>query len=401
MKLVAKVRFIHEKNVQHLVRSFFQEFDPRSSITIKGEVAELEIYFEKLPMEIVDSITLCGVIEFICAPHLWQDEEKQGKEATTEVTQQTEVEEATTEVTQQEETVELTTEESEQAEIESEISEEPESAKTVEIASEEPNLGKKQNSKKSKQSKEKSCEIPKIAELAEKSESYEAFVENVAIWLDLGSNHQFFLDLVENVTLPSKGMLHWKECKQALSEAGKEYSDWKKKKTACTLKVAAKFKESENDVTILKLLETVIGYRTFNFQNETVEVIQTVETAQETTIMSDIPCFKEAVEKVDKRLSIEARVTNVLVAMGVEKLSGKDQRAIWEIANAAVKSNSMDLEVILSKTEIPKEDAFNARMTFSTFINDVVKEHVPEGKIKLIDFLKALQKGIMLETEIE
>lgn len=432
MKLVAKVRLIHEKNAEHMIRAFFNEFDPRSSILIKGETAELEIYFKELPKEIIDSITHCGIMEFICAPHLCQDEEDEQEEISEKPGTEEAVEETTTEP-EPEEAVEETT-------IEPELEETQEVASTtLEHEGEEV-----QSSESSKKGKRKKCEVPELAEFAAKSESYEAFVNNVATWLNLGKNHQFFVKVAQNLTLPSYGKLHWIDCKFAVGK--EEYSD--AKKISCTAKVAAKFKGSENEVTILKLLEAIIEYREFDFHKEmtrttesaeetlamensekesfdaeksaiteeTAESVAETTTAEEspvepnlvaenpveeTTIMSDVLCFKEAVESVDKTLPIEARVMHVLTAMGVEKLEEKEQENVLEIANVAVTEHDMDLYYILSKTNIPQADALSARMTFATFINNVVKEYAPSKQIKLEDFLKELQKGVMLETEIE
>ena len=440
MKLVTKVRLIHEEDAGSVIRSFFREFDPRSSIIIKGEVgengevalvAELEIFFENLPpMESIDSITRCKIMEFVCTPHLCKDEEDE--QASAETTEKPLQEEKTTgEIpkatepipeepeklnsgveTSNEDAEQVSTGEPDSAESEDVTTTETETADIEATASEipEPKAQEAEKSKNVKQGKQKKCEVPELAEFAAKSESYEAFVNNVATWLNLGKNYQFFVNLAEKVMLPANGELLWKHCQSAL---GEDFS--KSRQNMCTTKVAAKFKGSENEVTILKLLEAIIEYRTYDFQKElkqTGEQESAEETlaepnlvagnpVEETTIMSDVLCFKEAVEGVDKTQPIETRVKHVLTAMGVEKLEEKEQEYILEIANVAVTANSMDLDDILSKTNIPEADALSARMTFATFINNVVKEYAPGKQIKLVDFLKELQKGIMLESEIE
>jgi len=447
MKLVAKVSFIHEENAEYLIRAFFSN----------------------LPKEIIDS---CEIIEFICAPHLCKDEENEHEEISVEPGTEDTEEEASPEPEQedaeeqtsvnsesedaeeevsaepeQEDAEEQTSVNSESEDAEEEVSAEPEQAeeqtsvnsesedaeeasstesepkeieKTASVTPE-PEAQVEESSKDVKQGKQKKCEVPELAEFAAKSESYATFVKNVATWLNLGKNYQFFVNLAEKVMLPAKGELLWKHCQSAL---GEEYS--KSRQNMCTTKVAAKFKGSENEVTILKLLEAIIEYRTFDFQKES-EQTGKMESAEETltvensaeeslkepnlvagkpveeiTIMSDILCFKEAVESVDKTQPIETRVKHVLTAMGVEKLEEKEQENILEIANVAVAvKEGVDLEDILFLTKIPQEDLLNARMSFAAFINNVVKEYAPDKQIKLVDFLKELKKGVRLEGEIE
>ena len=62
-KFWAKVRFKQEKNAEHLIRAFFQDFNPASSIVVRGKEAKLEIVFRQPPMAIIDAINHCEVIE--------------------------------------------------------------------------------------------------------------------------------------------------------------------------------------------------------------------------------------------------------------------------------------------------------------------------------------------------
>ena len=48
-KFWAKVRFKQEKNAEHLIRAFFQDFNPASSIVVRGKEAKLEIVFRHNP----------------------------------------------------------------------------------------------------------------------------------------------------------------------------------------------------------------------------------------------------------------------------------------------------------------------------------------------------------------
>lgn len=60
----------------------------------------------------------------------------------------------------------------------------------------------------------------------------------------------------------------------------------------------------------------------------------------------------------------------------------------------------MSLDNIFLKAEIPTEKSVTARMTFSKFINDFVKQKDSNKKVKLLDFLKDMQSVVMLESEI-
>ena len=62
-KLWAKVKFKQEKNAEHLIRAFFQEFNPESSIVVRGREAKLEIVFREPPIAIIEAIKHCEVIE--------------------------------------------------------------------------------------------------------------------------------------------------------------------------------------------------------------------------------------------------------------------------------------------------------------------------------------------------
>ena len=44
-KFWVKVKFKQEKNAEHLIRAFFQDFNPASSIVVRGKEAKMEIFF--------------------------------------------------------------------------------------------------------------------------------------------------------------------------------------------------------------------------------------------------------------------------------------------------------------------------------------------------------------------
>ena len=80
-KFWARVKFKEEKNAEYLIKAFFQNFNPESSIVIRGDEAKLEIVFREPPMVIVDAINHCKIIELNYGKNLKEyEEEKQNSE---------------------------------------------------------------------------------------------------------------------------------------------------------------------------------------------------------------------------------------------------------------------------------------------------------------------------------
>lgn len=64
MKFSAKLK-LERANAGHLIRAFFQEFNPKNILQIKGDEAKAEIFFEENPpMKIVEAISHCFVLSF-------------------------------------------------------------------------------------------------------------------------------------------------------------------------------------------------------------------------------------------------------------------------------------------------------------------------------------------------
>ena len=77
-KFWAKVRIKQDKNAEYLIRAFFQDFNPESSIVVRGKEAKLEIVFRQPPMAIIDAISHCEVIELNYGKNLkgYEEDEK-------------------------------------------------------------------------------------------------------------------------------------------------------------------------------------------------------------------------------------------------------------------------------------------------------------------------------------
>ena len=62
-KFSAKVTLKGEENAKNLIKAFFEEFDEESSISLKGNDAEMEIHFRDVPLKIIDALGYCKIDE--------------------------------------------------------------------------------------------------------------------------------------------------------------------------------------------------------------------------------------------------------------------------------------------------------------------------------------------------
>ncbi len=410
MKFCAKVRFNGEKNAEQLIRAIFKEFNPQSSIVIREREAEVEIVFEEPPMEIIEAIINCDIIEFSYGKTLEKTEEDERDQDRNENSKQFEQVEQVNQIYADAKTSEQTN----QTMAEQIIPEKSEILSTENV------------------------KIHKLDEFAQSSNSYEEFITSIANWLELKEKQDFFKRVVKAAEQTNK--ISWRNIREILESNGVIYSTWDE--ACCSRKVTSKFENSNTKVTILKLIKAIVKYKTQYFndesrveteenaeQTEKIDQIEPVEQTEQTEqvvskeeidtqtksadveivepakrikmkCMPEIPYFEEVLGKVDKTKSIEERVNYVLTAMGYKKLNDEEQYEVFMIANTAVRLRKMDTDSIILKARIPMEELGIARMTFSRFINDFAKNY-SDKKVKLSDFLKDLQSIVMKESEIE
>lgn len=395
MKFWAKVRFKGEKNAEYLIRAFFKEFNRESSIVIRGDEAKVEIIFDKtLPFELIETINHCDVIEFNFGKALGEYSEDETKL----IAEEEETSEQTEQVAEEEETSEQTI----QAGVEKEFSQRTECPKKAETT---------------KVVNVKTVSIPLLEEFAKKAISFEHFVKLVAEFLEMNKRQEFFINLVIVATEVEK--MSWKELEKALNNKSVRYSQWDRVWTS--QQVAEKLKDYS--VTLLPFLNTLRQYKDYSFGQEQSEESSIEQVAEEKVIavvertsseieettpknrrkmacMPEIPQFEETLESVDITQPIEDRVRGILTAMGWKKKTAEEQKEIFEIANTAVRLKDMTFDAIFLKANIPMESSIEARMTFSKFINDFVREYGSDKKVKLLNFLKQLQKIVICESEI-
>jgi len=230
-------------------------------------------------------------------------------------------------------------------------------------------------------------------------------VNAVATWLEMDKRHEFFVNLAIMASEVEK--ITWKSLMEGLEKKGIPCSQWDKIWT--TSQVSEKLK-NEN-ATILPLLKAMAKYKNFSFVSESLEkeipkqeaVIEEKRTDNDVKIecASKNSSLEEILSSVDKTQPIEERVRYVLNAMGLKEKSELEQQQIFEFANTAVRVERMNYDIIFLKANIQMEESMNARMTLSTFVNDFVKKYGSNKKVKVLDFLKQLQKNIMHSDEIE
>ena len=430
-KFWAKVNFKQEKNAEHLIRAFFQEFNPESSIVVRGKEAKLEIVFQELPIAIIEAINHCEVIELNYGKNL--KEYAEDENANSKEENDTEQEVAKSENSEQTEQEVAESENSEQTEQEVAESENSEQTEQEVAKSENSKLTEQQKKKRGRPSTKKVettkevkneqtvINIPELKEIAEKATSFEHFAELVAEWLEMDQRKELFTNLI--IVSAEVDKITWKELEKALKCKNVFYTQWDKVWSG--QQVSEKLKKYS--ATSLTFLNATRQYKEYSFkkadehfikENSNTQVTKkTIPNAEEKTeessdsgiskprvkmeCMPEIKDFEETLASVDKTQPVEERVRYVLSAMGLNKLNAKEQKQITEIASTAVRKGRMAFDIIFVEANIPIEQTMKARMTFSKFVNDFVQKYESGKKVKLLTFLSELQKIIMFESEIE
>ena len=416
-KFWVKVKFKQEKNAEHLIRAFFQDFNPTSSIVVRGKEAKLEIVFREPPMAIIDAINHCEVIELNYGKNLKEYKEDEDLQVEAENdSKQRNVGVESSEKIEQTNVESENSEQSEQTNVESEDSKQTEQPKKKRGRPATKKLEPKKETKS-----EPTINIPKLEEIAKKSNSFEHFAELVAKWLEMDKRKEFFKSLI--IVSAEVDKITWKELEKALKNKNVFYTQWDKiwsrqqvseklKEYSATmlsfLNVTKKykeysFKEVEEYSTEENSSKQDVEKTTTNFEEKTDKFNETVfpKPRVKMECMPEIKEFEETLASVDKTQPVEERVRYVLGAMGLNNMSVKEQKQIVEIASTAVKKGRMAFDIIFVEANIPIEQTMTVRMTFSKFVNDFVQKYESGKKVKLLTFLSELQKIIMFESEIE
>ncbi len=396
-KFWAKVRFKQGENAEYLIRAFFRNFNPTSSIVVRGKEAKMEIAFQEPPMAIIDAIGHCEVIELNYGRNLTEYEEDENLKV--EKPNDSEQEKTESKSTEQEE-------------VESESSEKTKQQK------------KKREEQSTKKVNSTAITIPELEEIAKNSTSFKHFANLVSEWLEMGTKKNFFTNLV--IASAEVDKITWPNLESTLKDKNIFCTQWYKVYSG--RQVSKKLKEYS--ITLLSFLNVTSKYKEYAFKNvdeySTVEysneratetekeVINVEESAKESDegvisnhrvkmeCMPGIKDFEETLASVDKTQPVQERVRYVLEAMGLNELPEKEQKQLVEIASLAVKKEKINVDIIFADADIPIEQNKTVRMTFSKFINDFVQKYESGGeKVKLFNFFSELQKIVMFENEID
>ena len=376
-RFLAKVRLKEEENAAYLIKAFFQNFNPESSLILKGNEVKMEVFFEKPPNELVQAIVHCEVVELNCGKWLKEHEDNKNInfKVDSDFKHQTSVEDFSNET------------------------------KPLKV----PEKPRKRRSEQND-----SSHIPELEAIAQKATSFDNFVTLVAQWIQMGKRQDFFKNMV--IASTEVDMVAWKNIENVLNRKKIVFKQYDK--VFSSNKISEKMKEYS--ITLIPFLDIIIKYKDYPFsqeketsveenvgQTENQTQIQNLEEkiSDESIIskprikmecMPEIQEFEETLASIDKTQPINERIRYVLKAMGLNKLLADQQRKIIEVASIAVKSNEINLESIFSAYG---GEYGETRMEFSKFINDYVKKYGSNEKVKILTFLSELQKVIMLENE--
>ena len=376
-RFLAKVRLKEEENAAYLIKAFFQNFNPESSLILKGNEVKMEVFFEKPPNELVQAIVHCEVVELNCGKWLKEHEDNKNinLKVDSDFKHQTSVEDFSNET------------------------------KPLKV----PEKPRKRRSEQND-----SPHIPELEAIAQKATSFDNFVTLVAQWIQMGKRQDFFKNMV--IASTEVDMVAWKNIENVLNRKKIVFKQYDK--VFSSNKISEKMKEYS--ITLIPFLDIIRKYKDYPFsqeketsveenvgQTENQTQMQNLEEkiSDESIIskprikmecMPEIQEFEETLASIDKTQPINERIRYVLKAIGLSKLPADQQRQIIEVASIAVKSNEMNLESIFS---VYGGEYGETRMQFSKLINDYVKTHGSNEKVKILTFLSELQKVIMLENE--
>ena len=445
MKMWARVRFRDSKEAESLIKKFFEDAGPKSSISINGKIAVIEIVGEETPqyrfppLGLVKAISYCDVLNLQYGRDLSEYEtqiEEEGGKANLEPELELQVEQGPEDGSQEEPEPELELQVEQEPEDGSQEEPEPEPEIQTEqrqessqvesesdaitkvgqpfedeerSESEERPVQKHRVANKKNSAEEDKSRIPELDAIANDAESFEDFSARIVTRLNLGKNAEFFTNLI-NVCCKID-QISWKNIEQGFSEAGFAISSWNK--IASGQKVAETFRDSENQITILKFLKIVVKYKSFNFiskksedcfkpleeipQDESLSCVASEVTIARPTklnCMPDVPELQELFEEMDYSQPIEYRVNYVLIEMGIKQRPDNTRELIREIVCAAMKCDEMDMTKICVKAGVTFPMSF-VLLTCSEFVNDFIKKYDPTRQVKFVTFLADLKEVLL------
>lgn len=385
MKIGASVKFGNDEAKGAFIRTFFGNFNSKNSLDIDKNVAEMELHFDKdPPKEIIDVIAKNEVIKFQYMP------------------------DSTPTISNLNATQGTTNDQpaGEQKPIKPKKEENDEGISR--------NKGKKASTTNAKPE----IEIPELNEIAKKCTSYEEFMSSVCKWLDIEKRQEFFEEVIKAGKEADK--VSWEKIFEKLEAKGLDYGNYDR--VYCTKKVKAKFEKINDRITILMIIKAVIKYEISDFtENQPNSCDSTgehqnssdpTENQQNSSSFTgnqqnpqeeqkkneseeEVTCFDAGLyNNLDEIEDTSEKIKAILNKMGLERKSLPDQQKIFKIALTATKSDDMDIDTIISKTDIPYDEYGYSRIIFSRFVNDYAARVGYTERIHLKEFLGRIKKNV-------
>lgn len=399
MNFRAKIILKEEGNAQELIQAYFREFNPESSIFIKGNQGTINVFFEdKPPMETIIATSKCYVQEF-GSGEKWEEYSR----LLSQETPRTETQENEPKQSNPEEQEALTESQETIPNVENleEIEENETTVPTI--------------IKPARRSRNITEKIPQLEELAQKATSFDHFLTLVVEWFEMGKRTEIFKNVL--IVGCEVEKISWKEIEVELDRRNVKLADWDR----IWLNKKVPEKLQDKSITIMPLLSALRRYKNdftehehlqTNTEPQTAEItsreITSSESKEQVSVsrvsmecMPEIPYFEEILSKLDKTKDVEDRIKYVLNAMGLEKKCEQDRSKIIKISCELIKTRVITDEVFFTEESTVSEEELESRMIFSTFINEFVKKYDPQAKVRVKDFLKQLQQIVMTESELK
>ncbi len=432
MKILAKIRIGNKNQGGELIQAFFEEFNPKSKINIKGVTGELEIFFDgEPPLKLIEAIGACDGFDLFYGEESERENDKPEKSKPKAGTRRKKInpEEKTSnqtgnvkakgEIPNQTETVEKkegipnqaeSVEKQEKVPEQTELAEKQEISGRTNLAKMKKDAAEQVEKKNVEEGADAQSEIMnQLRELAGKATSFESFVKMVGNWMNTGKRQSFFEEVIKATFMVTN--ICWEELMNACVSNGVTFKNWER------FNLAKKFEMKTGSKKFLSFLEMVVSYKDYPFGGESELAIHESEgesqvlvpgenqeeVSKENSQTENVPemsYLAGMLGSVIKTQSKEEKLRYILTVMGLEKENPDVQKEIFDIAYSAVMQEKKTLEEILADTNIPEESWMKARMNFAKFINDFVSAKGSTEKIKLLDFLKDL-KGIVQKEDDE
>ncbi len=349
MKILAKIRIGNNNQGGDLIHAFFEEFNPKSKINIKGGTGELEIFFEgEPPLRLIEAIGTCDGFDLFYGEENEKENDKPEKSKPNAGTRRKKIkpEEKTSNQTgnvkAKGEIPNQTVEKKE------EIPNQAESVEKQEKVPEQTELAEKQEisgrTKKAKRKKAVAEQVEKknvaegtdaqseimnqLRELAEKATSFESFVKMVGNWMNTGKRQSFFEEVIKATFMVTN--ICWEELMNACVSNGVTFKNWER------FNLAKKFEMKTGSKKFFSFLEMVVSYKDYPFGGEPELAIHESEgesqvlvpgknqeeVSKENSQTENVPemsYLAGMLGSVIKTQSKEEKLRYILTVMGLEK----------------------------------------------------------------------------------